>query len=113
MQAPQPGSYPAQPHMGAPHMPVTHQAPAYQPSPQIPVPNVAGATGPVQIVCPYCKASGMTNTVKQASSMQWIICVLCFFFCFPCTCSPFYIPSCYKITHSCQFCKSQIGTNNK
>ncbi|CAI2377903.1 unnamed protein product [Moneuplotes crassus] len=91
MQAPQPGGYIGQQHVQAP--------------------NLTGATESVQVVCPHCKAPGMTNTRKEASSTQWILCVICFLICFPCTCSPFYFPNCYKITHTCQFCNNVIGSN--
>mmetsp|Transcript_25507 Transcript_25507/g.28336 ORF Transcript_25507/g.28336 Transcript_25507/m.28336 type:complete len:93 (-) Transcript_25507:35-313(-) len=83
--------------------------PGYIGQQSVPPPNVQGVTEAVQITCPNCKAVAMTNIQKQVSPMQWIICILCFLFCFPCTFFPCYISSCYKTIHKCSHCQNFIG----
>ena len=91
MQAPQPGGFIGQ----------QYSAP----------PNVQGATEPVQVTCPSCKAVAMTHTEKEISTQQWIICIVCYFLCFPCTCSPCYFSQCYKTVHKCSHCQNHIGVS--
>ena len=80
-------------------------------SPSQPPPSVFGQTDSVTISCPHCKAHAPTRTKCEISGSQWIICViLCIFGC-PCPCIPCYIPSCYKVNHSCSSCNTYIGSS--
>lgn len=107
--------------------PVYAQQPAYvqpgvviqQPQPvivgggqsQAPPPSVFGQTDSVTINCPHCKAHAPTRTKCEISGTQWIICIILFIFGCPCPCIPCYIPSCYRVMHSCSSCNTYIGAS--
>jgi lipopolysaccharide-induced tumor necrosis factor-alpha factor len=105
------GYAPQQPYYGQQAMGQQQAVIVTQPVvlPQITV--VAFGDRPIQVQCPHCQATVLTDVSYEAGVMTWLLCVIilvigCWFFC---CLIPFCIDSCKDVVHTCPNCRRQIS----
>ncbi|CAI2380550.1 unnamed protein product [Moneuplotes crassus] len=78
----------------------------------VPPPSCYGMNKPIPIKCPNCghgDSLRYTKTKISISPTQWILFIILYLFFPMCCCAPCYVPSCYRVTHTCGECNYFIG----
>ncbi|EPZ32675.1 hypothetical protein ROZALSC1DRAFT_30760 [Rozella allomycis CSF55] len=65
--------------------------------------------GPIQVVCPYCYATVMTEIEHQSGTCTYFWCIGLWVVTAICCCIPFLLNSCKDRAHKCPNCHKVLG----